>query len=326
MFNRSKSAVVAVFLSCAAILWGCNNGADKNSLKLTGTVETTTVALSFKVPGRLLERNVDEGEIVKVGQMVAVLDDTDLRAEEKARSAQERAARAALQDLEAGSRDEEIMQAEAALARMQAEEVRAADEAVRMERLIRKEVVSQRDMDMAVAARDASAAAVREARERLRLLKAGARPDAVLQARANLESAAASHALAASRLADTRLYAPLVGQVTAKHAEPGEMLAAGSPVLTVTSLDDTWIRAYIPETELGRIKLGQTVKITSDTWPDKTYQGTVSFIAQQAEFTPRNVQTQVERVKLVYRIKITADNPQQELKPGMPVDAVIDLR
>lgn len=326
MSARLKQTVMAVFLACTVTLCSCSKSTDKSSLKLTGTVESTTVTLSFKVAGRLVERKVDEGETIQHGQLVARLDEADLLEEQKARSAQERAARAALQDLQAGSRAEEIKQAEAALERMQAEAIRAADEAARMERLIKQDVVAQRDLDIAVAARDASAAAVREARERLQLLKAGARPDTILQAKANLESAIASKLLAENRLSDAQLYAPVSGQVMAKHAEPGEMLAAGSPVLTVANLDDTWVRAYIPETELGRIKAGQSVKITSDTWPDKTYQGTVTFIAQQAEFTPRNVQTQEERVKLVYRIKITVSNSEQELKPGMPVDAVIDLR
>jgi len=119
------------------------------------------------------------------------------------------------------------------------------------------------------------------------------------------------------------LTAPLTGTVLSKHAEPGELLAAGSPVITVGRLDEVWVRGYIPETQLGRVKLGQQATVTSDTWKGRSYQGTISFIASEAEFTPRNVQTEAERVKLVYRIKITIANPRQELKPGMPVDAVI---
>lgn len=316
-------AAVAALCACLLLAGGCDRGNGKGTLKLTGTVETTTVALSFKVPGRLLQRSVDEGQTVRAGQEVARLEETELREEQRARSAQERAARAALDDLRAGSRQEEIGQAEAALARLRAEAVRAADDAARSEKLFAREVIPRRDLDAARAARDASAAAVREAEERLRLVKAGPRPDAVQQARATLDSAVAGRALADSRLADAVLSAPVSGQVLAKHAEPGEMLAAGSPVLTVGKLDEVWIRAYIPETELGRIKLGQTATVTSDTWPGKSYTGTVSFIAQQAEFTPKNVQTQAERVKLVYRIKITVPNPNLELKPGMPVDALI---
>ncbi|CAH2032582.1 efflux RND transporter periplasmic adaptor subunit [Trichlorobacter ammonificans] len=323
LYPRAVASVLLVWFTLLAV--GCNRDKGKGVLKVTGTVETTTVALSFKVPGRLLQRLVDEGQTVRAGQEVARLEETELREEQRARSAQERAARAALQDLEAGSRREEIGQAEAALARLRAEAVRAAEDAVRMEKLIRQEVVAQRDLDTARAARDASAAAVREAEERLRLLKAGPRPDAVQQARATLESAAASRALADSRLADAVLATPVSGQVLTKHAEPGEMLAAGSPVLTVGKLDEVWIRAYIPETELGRIKLGQRATVTSDTWPGKSYSGTVSFIAQQAEFTPKNVQTETERVKLVYRIKITVPNLSLELKPGMPVDALIQI-
>lgn len=318
-----KRFTVLMALTLALSVVGCDRAANNGGLKLTGTVETTTVALSFKVPGRLEQRLFDEGQTVKAGQVVARLEDAELREEQLARSAQERAARAALNDLQAGSRREEIAQGEAALARVRAEALQAAEDARRMESLFKREVVSRKDLDAARTARDSSAAVVRETEERLRLLKAGPRPDAVRQLQASLESAVSMRALADTRLSQAVLTSPVSGQVLAKHAEPGEMLAAGSPVLTVGKLDEIWIRAYIPETELGRIKLGQQAQVTSDTWPGKSYTGSVSFIAQQAEFTPKNVQTATERVKLVYRIKITVPNPQLELKPGMPVDAVI---
>lgn len=322
MHRRLSAFLIMTVLALSGA--GCTRNDANGPLKVSGTVETTTVELSFKVGGRLEARLLDEGASVRAGQVVARLEDRELREEQAARSAQERASKAALTDLAAGSRKEEIAQGEAALARVRTEAVRAADDAVRMENLFRREVVALRDLESARAARDSSAAAVREAEERLRLLKAGPRPDALRQAQATLEGAAATRALADTRLSQSILASPVSGMVLAKHAEPGEMLAAGSPVLTVGKLDEVWIRAYIPETELGRIKLGQKVRITSDTWPGKSYNGTVSFIAQQAEFTPKNVQTTAERVKLVYRIKITVPNPQMELKPGMPVDAVIE--
>lgn len=312
-----------IIAALALPIAGCNRSGEKTTLKVSGTVETTTVELSFKVPGRLERRNFDEGQTVQAGQVVAQLEDRELRDEQAARSAQERASKAALNDLAAGSRREEIAQGVAALARVKAEALRAAEDAMRMENLFKRDVVARRDLETAWAARDVSAAAVREAEERLHLLKAGPRPDALQQARATFESAAATRALADTRLSQSILASPVSGIVLSKHAEPGEMLAVGSPVLTIGKLDEVWIRAYIPETDLGRIKLGQSVQITSDTWPGKSYNGTVSFIAQQAEFTPKNVQTTAERVKLVYRIKITVPNPQMELKPGMPVDAVI---
>ena len=108
-----------------------------------------------------------------------------------------------------------------------------------------------------------------------------------------------------------------------KNIEPGEQVAVGTPVITIGELESVWVRAYIPETDLGRVKLGQKARVTTDTWPGRVYDGRVTFIASEAEFTPKNVQTPKERVKLVYRIKITIPNPKRELKPGMPADAEI---
>jgi len=302
---------------------GCNHGSDDGPLKLTGTVETTTVAVSFKVAGRLKERLVDEGQQIKAGQIVARLEDDELKDERRLRAADQLAAQAALADLKAGSRKEEIAATAATLARLTAEADRAGQDAARAEALFKKEVIPRKELDAARAARDAAAAAVREGEERLQLTKIGPRPDAVKQAQARLEAAGAARSLADTRLSQSVLAAPQSGTVLAKHAEPGELLAAGSPVITVGRLDEVWVRAFVPETQLGRIKLGQKATVTSDTWKGRSYQGTVSFIASEAEFTPRNVQTEAERVKLVYRIKVTIPNPKQELKPGMPVDLVI---
>ena len=293
-------------------------------LRLSGTIEVTSVELSFKVPGRLAQRTVDEGESVRAGQLVARLEDDELRQQRAASVAEQQAARAALADLEAGSRREEIAQSEAALARMKADADRLFQDAGRMEALFRREVIPQKDLDAARSARDASQAAVREAQERLKLIRVGPRPDAVRQLRAKYEAAAAALALAETRLAQGVLTSPLAGTVLAKHAETGEMLAVGAPVITIGKMDEVWLRAYIPENELGRVKLGQAASVTVDTWPGRIFEGRISFISPEAEFTPKNVQTEKERIKLVYRIKITLANPRMELKPGMPADAVIE--
>lgn len=301
------------------------HAANGGGLKLTGTIETTSVAVSFKVPGRLKERLVDEGQQVKAGQIIARLEDDELKDERAARAADQQAAQAALADLKAGSRQEEVAASVATLARLKAEADRAAQDAIRAEALFKKEVIPRKELDAARAAKDATAAAVREGEERLKLVRVGPRPDAVKQAQARLEGTVAARSLADTRLSQAVLTAPISGTVMAKHAEAGELLAAGSPVITVARMDEVWVRAYLPETQLGKIRLGQRATVTSDTWKGRAYQGTVSFIASEAEFTPRNVQTEAERVKLVYRIKITIANPQQELKPGMPVDVVIAM-
>ena len=131
--------------------------------------------------------------------------------------------------------------------------------------------------------------------------------------------------MAQTRLSYSILSSPLSGVVLSKNIEPGEYVAPGTPVVTVGDLSNVWLRAYINETDLGRVKVGQSVRVTTDTDPNKVYAGRVSFLASQAEFTPRNVQTTQERVKLVYRVKIDLPNPQMELKPGMPADAEIQV-
>jgi HlyD family secretion protein len=324
MFRIAIIGVVIIAVAAVAVLILRNRTTPESGvLKVSGTIEVTSVVLSFKVGGRLAERMVDEGQVVKAGQLVGRLEDEELREERNSRSAEERASKAAVADLEAGSRREEIAQGEAVLARMKSDADRLARDAARSEELFKREVIPLKELEAVRAGRDATAAAVREAEQHLKLLRIGPRPDAVRQARARTEGASAVKALAETRLSQSILYSSLTGVVLSKHAEPGEMLAAGAPVVTVGKMDEVWLRGYIPESELGRVKVGQPASITVDTWPGRSFEGRVSFIASEAEFTPKNVQTEKERVKLVYRIKITLPNPKGELKPGMPADAVI---
>jgi HlyD family secretion protein len=269
------------------------------------------------------ERLVDEGQKVAAGQVVARLEDNEIRQELAGREADLAAARAALAELQAGSRVEEIAQAEAAVGRLRAESRRAGDEYLRSEQLFKREVIARRDLDLAVAARDASSAALREVSERLRQVRAGARSETRQQAQARVQGAEASASLARTRLNETTLLAPTSGIVLSKNIEAGEQVAPGTPVVTIGRLEEVWIRGYVPEDQLPRIRLGQKSRVTVDGLKGKVFEGRLDFIAQEAEFTPKNVQTEKERVRLVYRIKITVPNPDMVLKPGMPADAVL---
>ncbi len=300
-----------------------HNVTDKTGIRVSGNIETTQVELSFKLSGRVLERLVDEGDRVKAGQLVARLDSIDLEQEVELRQADLAAARATLAELKAGSRVEEIGQGEATLAKAQAEFGRLKVDYARQQALYRKEVISTRDLDTTRSAFEAAEAQLRLAQEQLTLLRKGPRKEKIDQARAMEKQAEAALALAKTRLGYAILAAPLSGVVLAKNIEPGEQVAAGTPVVSVAEIESVWLRAYINETDLGQVKLGQKAQVTTDTWPGRKYPGVVTFIAADAEFTPKNVQTQKERVKLVYRIKITIANPQLELKPGMPADAEI---
>ncbi len=299
------------------------NVTDKTGIRVSGNIETTQVEVSFKLPGRVLERLVDEGDRVKAGQLVARLDSADLEQEVELRRADLAAAQATLAELEAGSRVEEIGQGEATLAKAQAEFARLKIDYARQQELYRKEVISTRELDGARSAFETADAQLRLANEQLTLLRKGPRKEKIDQARAMQKQARAALALAETRLGYATLAAPLSGVVLAKNIEPGEQVAAGTPVVSVAETESVWLRAYINETDLGRVKLGQKAQVTTDTWPGRKYPGVVTFIAADAEFTPKNVQTEKERVKLVYRVKITIANPQLELKPGMPADAAI---
>ncbi len=325
MKKPAVAAIIVVAVVSAAVVYYATHRKHKreDAVRVAGNVEVTSVNVSFKVPGRVLERKVDEGEVVKAGQLVARLDSADLIDEVAIRRAEAETARAALRELEAGSRKEEITQAEAVLAAAEAEALRLADDFRRQQVLLDRAVITKQKFDAARAARDASQAQARQAREALTLVRKGPRRERIDQARAHLGQTEAALALAEERLGYATLATPTAGMVMSKNIEPGEQVAAGTPVITIGELDNVWIRAYIDETDLGRVKVGQKARVKTDTYPDKIYDGQVSFISSEAEFTPKNVQTEKERVKLVYRIKITLPNPNRELKPGMPADAEI---
>jgi HlyD family secretion protein len=377
MMNKRRLLVLlpAVLLVAvlAYLILGRSN--DGQVIRVSGNIEVTDAEVSFKIPGRVEARLVDEGEMVRAGQTIARLDSAELAQEVAARRAEMQAVQAALAELEAGSRPEEIAQAEASaqqakarldemlagsrpeelsaaeavLRRAKAEAERARLDAERYEGLYKKEIVSAQQYDAARTAYETALARQREAeeqyklvkegprkeqieqaraawlqaQERFVLVKKGPRQETIEQARARLQQAKEGLAVAETRLGYATLTSPLAGVVLSKNVEPGEFVAAGTPIVTVGDLENVWLRAYINETDLGRVKVGQQVRVTTDTYPDKRYQGRVSFIAAQAEFTPKSVQTEKERVKLVYRVKVDIRNPNMELKPGMPADAEI---
>jgi len=258
-------------------------------------------------------------------------------------------AQARLDELLAGSRSQEIDAAKAAVERARAEAQRWKAEYQRQEKLYKETVISDREYEEAKTVyqsahqklREAeenlklviegprkeeieqARAAVRQAKARRDLVKSGPRKETIERTRAELEQAKARLALSETTLGYATLAAPLSGVVLSENVEPGEYVAPGTPVVTIGNLERVWLRAYINETDLGRVKVGQPVRVTTDTYPGKTYEGKISFISSRAEFTPKNVQTTEERVKLVYRIKVDLMNPAMELKPGMPADAEI---
>jgi HlyD family secretion protein len=300
-----------------------NKPEDKNIIRVSGNVEITDAALSFKISGRVAERLVSEGDSVKKDQIAARLDDLDLRQEVDLRKSEVDAARAALKELQTGSRPEEIAQAQAVLARVESEQENARREYERQQDLFEKEVISKRELDAAQMNFETSQARVVEAAKALKLVQQGPRIEKIEQSQAQLQRAQKALDLAETKLEYATLASPMDGIVLTENIEPGEYVSAGTPVVTVGKMDLVWIRAFIDETDLGRVRVGQQVRVKTDTYPDKVYEGKISFIASESEFTPKTVQTDKERVKLVYRIKIDVANPDMDLKPGMPADGEI---
>ena len=279
-----------------------------------------------------------------------------LESDVAARNAELNQATAKLEELLNGSRKQDIQQAEAAVADARAQLDFARSDYTRMQALLKNEDISKQQFDQAKTKLDSAAAQLRSAEEKYSLVKEGPRQEDIAAARADvaraqaavktaeanrlelkrkeeelvqrralIDQSRAQVGITQSQLNDTEVTTPIDGVVLVKSAEPGEVLAAGTTVVTIGDLEHPWLRAYINETDLGRVKLGQKVKLHTDSFPDKTYWGTISFIASDAEFTPKQIQTKEERVKLVYRIKIDVDNSSHELKLNMPVDAEIVL-
>lgn len=325
--RRQLLLVLLVLAAGLVLLWRffSGTGTPPGAIRLSGNIEVTDADLSFRIAGHVRERLVKEGERVTRGAVVARLESTDLEHEVALRQAEVAVAKATLAELQAGYRAEEIAQARAANAQARAELTRAESDWHRQQALFAQGAVAAKETEALQATFEVARGRAEETRQRLALLEKGFRPEQVEQARAQQQRAEEALALAKTRLGYAGLTAPMDGVVLAENIEPGEFVAAGTPVVTLGALDPVWLRAYINETDLGRVKLGQSARVGIDTYPGKSYRGTVTFIAQEAEFTPKNVQTEKERVKLVYRIKITLPNPAGELKPGMPAGAEIDL-
>ncbi len=277
-----------------------------------------------------------------------------IEADVAARRAEQAEAEARLDALLHGNRTQDVQQSAAAVNDAKAQLDFAKSDWDRAQTLFKNEDISKQQYDQARMKVDSATAMLRQAEERYSLMKEGARPEDIAGARAavakaqaavktaeanrlelarkeqelgarkaEIERSTAQAGMSQSQLNDTSVYSPIDGVVLVKSAEVGEVLGAGTTVMTIGDLEHPWLRAYINEPDLPRIKLGQAVKLTTDA--NKAYNGKITFIASEAEFTPKQIQTQEERVKLVYRIKIAVDNSSHELKNNMPVDAEILL-
>ncbi len=327
--SRKKLIVPLVIVLAAAAAagwqWRQRQAVPDDRLLLSGTVEARQVRPAFMVSGRIRALHVDEGMAVEQGQLLAELDDRDYRLALQQAASRRDAAAAALARLEAGSRPEEIRAAEAALAEAQARLAYAEMEVKRLTKLVPKGLASQELLDRSRMEREAARAARDRANQTLRLLQIGPRQEDIAQARAELAAATSALHEAQQKLDYTKLRSPVAGVVSVRLAEAGNVVAMGVPVFEIDSLQKPWIRAWLNEPDLPRVKLGQPVTIRADGMAE-ALTGRLAFISPRAEFTPKTVETRALRVDLVYRIKVDVDNPDGRLKLGMPVDLILATR
>jgi HlyD family secretion protein len=302
-----------------------NQDKTENQLTLSGNIEAHESLVSFKVQGRIVELPVDEGQWVETGALLARLDNDDYKQRVRIDEAAARVRRSDLALVLAGTREQELKASEQTMLDAKADLVQKKLDYDRAQNLFAKDEVSAQDRDLAETALKRARATFAAASERYSEAVEGSRKEDIAIARANLHEADTNIGMSRVNLGYTILRAPSAGVITVRQAELGEVVVPGTPVVTLADLDHIWLRAYLAETDLGRIRWGQDATITTDTYPGKQYHGRVSFISSNAEFTPKSVQTYRERVTLVYRIKIDIDNPNHELKPGMPADAQIQL-
>ncbi len=314
-----KRSVVVFVAAVAVVATGCRRGDENGVIVASGHVEATEVTVSTKVPGHLERLLVDEGTAVQAGQELARIDTTDTRLALAAARAERAQADAELRLRVNGSRIEDIREAEAQVARARAELEAAQPDLGRMEDLLAAGSGTSKARDDARSRRDGAKASLDAATERALRLKAGSRPEEIDAARARLAAADAQIAQLAQQLKDAVITSPVAGVVTEKLAEPGELLARGTGIVVVTDLPHAWLNAYVAEPDLERLRLGQDAVVVTD--GGERRHGKLSFVSAVAEFTPKNVQTKDERVKLVFRIKVAVDNGDGLLKPGMPATA-----
>ncbi|WP_457553545.1 efflux RND transporter periplasmic adaptor subunit [Desulfobacula sp.] len=385
--------IIPILIIAAIIAWFFffKEKNDPNTIMASGNIEVTDVQLGFKIPGRLEDCFVNEGDNVSKGMLLARLENADQKILVNLAKAKRAHAKSVLSELEEGSRPEEIKLAQAKVlqarqmvleltrgSRVQeiksagsnlatakaaeksarAQLIQAKEDFDRFSILYEQKNISQRNFELYRTRYEVAQNAVEQAvsrvnitRQELSLRKEGPRSEQIEKAKAALSQTEAAYALvkagprkekiqqakalvneaeqnlnqAKQQLSYSKLLSPMDGVILSRSAEPGEYLNPSTPAVTLGDLQHPWLRAFVSEKDIGKLRLKDKVKVKTDSFPDKTYEGVLTFISSQAEFTPKSVQTFEERVKLMFRIKIELSNPRGELKPGMPADAIISI-
>jgi len=317
--------IVAVVLGAAVFAWysGNHRASGGTALTLYGNVDIRQVQLAFNGSERIATMQAREGEQVKKGQLLATLDTARLTSNVDLQQAQLASQQQVVARLQAGSRPEEILKAQADLEAARITADNASQNYLRQKELVAKHFVAQQQADDALAATDAAQARYRSIQETLKLVQQGPRKEDIAAAKAMLKATQAALDVARKTLADASLYAPDNGVIQERILEPGDMASPQRPVYTLALTDPLWVRAYVQGPDLGKLKPGMRAEVSTDSFPGKEYRAWLGYISPSAEFTPKSVQTTEVRSSLVYQVRVFVCNPQGELRLGMPATVTI---
>lgn len=292
--------------------------ADSEHFEFKGNVDIRTVNVSFRVSGRLQSLKVDEGSFVKQGDILGYLDDTPYQLQLKAARASLDAQTARLELMRKGTRIEELEQVEERLKTAQAQFINAEINLQRQQKLAYSGAARESNLDDAKASFESAEGALNVAKQALLIAQKPYRDEEIMQTEFQVKQAQAALDQIKLQIADTQLIAPSNGVIMTRVIEPGTMVSAGAPILTISLTEPVWVRAYVNEPNLGLIAIGRTVHVYTDSRVEP-YVGTIGFVSPNAEFTPKNIETKELRTTLMYRFRVVVDRPDQKLRQGMPV-------
>lgn len=320
-----KSLITLFSFALLILFYGCGNNGQPTSIESSGTIESKDVVVSSKTAGEILEIIFSEGDKVNAGDTVLIIDHEMLDIQLLQAIAVKDAAQAQLNLMLKGARQEDIISAEQNLNQAKINFENAERDKIRMENLYNSRSITQKQFEDAVVRYELMNAQYKAAQENYNKVKKIFRPEEIEQAKANLNKAIAGVELLKKNIRDCFVTSPINGFIVKTFVEKGETVSPMSSLFKVSDLDNIELKIYVSAEELGLVKLGQKAEISVDSFKDKTFEGTVTYISPEAEFTPKNIQTKDERTKLVFAVKISISNKDYNLKSGMPADAVINL-
>jgi HlyD family secretion protein len=323
---RIVPVVLLVIAAIVFFVWrSLREKTPDNLLVLYGNIDIRQVDLAFNANERIESVRVEEGDRIKTGQLLATLEKERLQHEVQQAGAQVKAQEDVVAALVAGTRPQDIRRARAEAAAAEAEADNAELTSRRLQLLAEQELISKQDADNAKAAADSSRARLQAAKETLALAVAGPRKEDIAAAKATLNALREALAVANKNLSYAELYAPSEGVIQSRILEKGDMASPQKPAFTLALTDPVWVRAYVTETDLGKISLGMKAEVTTDSFPGKKYPAWIGFISPTAQFTPKSVETREVRTSLVYQVRVFVNNPENELRLGMPATVTIAL-